>query len=72
MMDDFFIFFRSSEGAKFLDEFVIDVKSEMNLFLSSTSPQECLFSQTRIATTVCQYYFLFLGRISRWVNITET
>ena len=47
---------------------MIDVKSEINLFLSSTSPQDCLFSQTRIATTVCQYYFLFLGRISRQVD----
>ncbi len=62
---DFLVRSKSAEGERVLDEFVIDIQNEMNLFLSSTAPQDCLFSPTRIATTVCQYYFLFLGRMSR-------
>jgi rapamycin-insensitive companion of mTOR len=63
---DFLVRSKSPEGTRFLDDFVIDITNEINLFLSSTSPpQDCLLSPTRIATTVCQYYFLFLGRLSR-------
>ena len=32
---------------------------------NAESAHDCLFSPTRIATTGCQYYFLFIGRLSR-------
>ena len=32
---------------------------------NAESAHDCLFSPTRIATTGCQYYFLFIGRMSR-------
>ena len=32
---------------------------------NAESAHDCLFSPTRVATTGCQYYFLFIGRMSR-------
>jgi hypothetical protein len=42
-----------------------DIKNQLTLLVSSESSHDCLFSPTRIATTACQYYFLFIGRLSQ-------
>ena len=48
-----------------LDEFLTDIKNQFGLLVSAESTHDCLFSPTRIASTSCQYYFLFLGVLSR-------
>lgn len=46
-----------------LDELLLDIRNQLKLVTTSSS--DSLFSPTKIATTVCQYYFLFIGRLSR-------
>ena len=53
------------EATKLLDDFLSDVQDKFRSLSSSTSAHDCLMSPTRIATTACQYYFLFMGRLSR-------
>ena len=53
------------EAGKLLDDFLSDVQDNFRSLSSSTSAHDCLLSPTRIATTACQYYFLFMGRLSR-------
>ena len=37
----------------------------------SDSAHDCLLSPTRVATTGCQYYFLFIGRLSKSIRGRE-
>ncbi|QQP39536.1 Rapamycininsensitive companion of mTORlike, partial [Caligus rogercresseyi] len=54
-----------NEGSKILDELLADIHYYIKAVISSESPHDCLISPTRIATTASQYYFLFLGHLSR-------
>ena len=40
-------------------------------FIFPDSAHDCLLSPTRVATTGCQYYFLFIGRLSKSVRGRE-
>ena len=62
---DFLLKEPSAEATKLLDEFLSDVYDHFRALASSPSAHDCLMSPTRIATTACQYYFLFMGRLSR-------
>jgi rapamycin-insensitive companion of mTOR len=55
----------SNESEHILDDFLKDIQDCLASLISSESAHDCLFSPTRVATTGCQYYFLFLGRLSR-------
>lgn len=62
---DFLVEAGSSEALRILDEFLHDIHDCFVALMDSKSLHDCLFSPTRVATTSCQYYFLFLGRLSR-------
>jgi len=49
------------EAGPYLDELLAAIKSHLQSPFSS----DAIFSPTRLATTASQYYFLFLGRLSR-------
>ena len=62
---DFLISEHSTELSKILDNFLSDVKSNFQALIDSASTHDCFLSPTRVATTTCQFYFLFIGRLSR-------
>ncbi len=66
IMLEFLLKSKSSEARRLLDEFLLEMKNQFQLLIGSkTSSPDCLFSPTRVATTACQFYFLFIGRLSR-------
>jgi hypothetical protein len=56
------------ESHNIFDDLVVDIRNQLNLLISSTSAHDCLFSPTKVGSTACQYYFLFLGLLSRTVE----
>ncbi len=47
------------------------LKSFLNIFFFSYYTYDCLFYPTRVSITGCQYYFLFIGRLSKSVRGRE-
>ena len=62
---DFLVSDHSIELSKMLDNFLSDVKSNFQALIDAASTHDCFLSPTRVATTTCQFYFLFIGRLSR-------
>ena len=62
---DFLVSYQSLELSKILDDFLSDIQNNFKVLISSPSTHDCFLSPTRVATTACQYYFLFIGRLSR-------
>lgn len=52
----------------YLDDFLMDLKNHLSILTSSNSWHDCLLSPTKVASTNCQHYFLFLGRLTRSSN----
>lgn len=47
---------------KYLKEFVDDLNFHLNAILTNKSAHDCLFSPQHMMSTMCQQYFLFIGR----------
>lgn len=47
---------------KYLREFVDDLNFHLNAILTNKSAHDCLFSPQHMLSTMCQQYFLFIGR----------
>lgn len=62
---DFLVEATSPEADKILDDFLKDFQDCLLSLIHSDSAHECHLSPTRVATSGCQYYFLFIGRLSR-------
>ena len=62
---DFLIEADSFEALRILDEFLKDVQDCFNIVIQADNANECILAPAKLATTVCQYYFLFIGRLSR-------
>ena len=62
---DFLVSEHSMELSSILDSFLSDVKSNFQALIDAASTHDCFLSPTRVATTTCQFYFLFIGRLSR-------
>ena len=54
----------SEEVVTIFDEFLGEIQQNFRLLIESKSVHECPFSPTKIATTCCQYYFFFVGKLS--------
>lgn len=50
------------ECVKYLKEFVDDLKFHLDAILTNKSAHDCLFSPQHMMSTMCQQYFLFVGR----------
>ena len=53
-----------AECEKILSEFLEDLSTSVRSISSAPSAHDSLLSPGRLSTTVCQDYFLFLGRLS--------
>ncbi|GLH11487.1 Rapamycin-insensitive companion of mTOR [Gryllus bimaculatus] len=53
------------EGQKMLSEFLADLWLQVDAITSSRSAHDCLFSPQHVANSLCQDYFLFIGRLCR-------
>ncbi|XP_071443779.1 rapamycin-insensitive companion of mTOR isoform X2 [Hetaerina americana] len=53
-----------AESGKFLGEFLADLAKNLQMITSSNSAHDALFSPNQMSTSLCRYYFLFLGRLS--------
>ena len=62
---DFLIEANSPEAGRVLEDFLKDFQDCLISLIHSDSAHDCLLSPTRVATTGCQYYFLFIGRLSK-------
>uniref|UniRef100_A0A0K2V7N4 Rapamycininsensitive companion of mTORlike [Saccoglossus kowalevskii] n=1 Tax=Lepeophtheirus salmonis TaxID=72036 RepID=A0A0K2V7N4_LEPSM len=62
---DFLLKCGSGEGSRILDELLSDIHYYFKAVISAESAHDCLISPTKIASTACQYYFLFIGHLSR-------
>lgn len=58
----------SAESSIILNEFFVDLKNQLSLLISSTSTHDCLLSPSKVGSSACQYYFIFIGMLSRTVN----
>lgn len=47
---------------KYLREFVEDLNVQLDAILTKNSAHDCLFSPQHMMSTMCQQYFLFIGR----------
>ena len=48
-----------------LDSLIGDIIKCVEELICSNNPHNCVLSPTRLTNTACQFYFLFLGRLSR-------
>ena len=62
---DFLVEAASFEADKILDDFLKDFQDCIISLIHSDSAHDCLLSPTRVASSGCQYYFLFIGRLSK-------
>lgn len=55
-------------------ELLTDIWQHIDAITTSKSAHDCLFSPQNVLNTLCQYYFLFIGRFShsskglRWLD----
>ena len=61
-------FFFKLECEKILAEFLDDLSTVIRDITIVQSAHDCLLSPGRMATTACQDYFLFIGRLSSTAN----
>lgn len=54
-----------NECVRFLREFANDVHFHLDAILTARSAHDCLFSPQHMVSTMCQQYFLFVGRLCR-------
>lgn len=54
-----------TEGQKLLSEFLADLWLQIDAITSSRSAHDCLFSPQHVSNSLCQDYFLFIGRLCR-------
>ncbi|KAJ9598512.1 hypothetical protein L9F63_010802, partial [Diploptera punctata] len=54
-----------AEGMKLLTELVSDICIQIEAITSSKSAHDCLFSPQHMSNSICQDYFLFIGRLCR-------
>lgn len=52
------------DGARFLNELIVDIADQMSSIRLAESAHDCLFSPRHVSTTCCQKYFLFIGQLS--------
>ncbi|XP_063227632.1 rapamycin-insensitive companion of mTOR [Bacillus rossius redtenbacheri] len=53
------------EGGKLLAELLGDISVQIDAILTSKSAHDCFFSPQQVTSSVCQDYFLFIGRLCR-------
>ncbi|XP_066994227.2 rapamycin-insensitive companion of mTOR [Anabrus simplex] len=53
------------EAAKLLTELLADIWVQLEAITSSKSAHDCLFSPQHVSNSLCQDYFLFIGRLCR-------
>ncbi|XP_046984569.1 rapamycin-insensitive companion of mTOR isoform X2 [Schistocerca americana] len=53
------------EGGKLLPELLADIWQHIDGITSSKTAHDCLFSPQNMQNSLCQYYFLFIGRMCR-------
>ncbi|XP_046400699.1 rapamycin-insensitive companion of mTOR isoform X2 [Ischnura elegans] len=61
---EFLIEADEAESGKFLGELLADIANNIQSISSSSSAHDALFSPHQMSTSLCRYYFLFLGRLS--------
>ncbi|XP_021912957.1 rapamycin-insensitive companion of mTOR isoform X2 [Zootermopsis nevadensis] len=54
-----------AEGMKLLNELLADMWVQIDAITSCKSAHDCLFSPQHMSNSVCQDYFLFIGRLCR-------
>jgi rapamycin-insensitive companion of mTOR len=59
----FFCF--QAEGGKLLNELLADIWLQIDAITSSKSAHDCLFSPQHVSNSLCQNYFMFIGRLCR-------
>lgn len=52
-----------NESVKYLSELIDDINHHLDAILTSRSSHDCLFSPAHMISTMCQQYFLFIGRM---------
>lgn len=52
------------ECSKLLGELLQDLDSQFEMVLNSKSIHDCLFNPQNVTNTLCQDYFLLIGRLS--------
>nr|CAD7403074.1 unnamed protein product [Timema cristinae] len=53
------------EGSKLLTELLSDISTNIDVLMTSKSAHDCFFSPHHVTSSVCQDYFLFIGRLCR-------
>lgn len=53
------------ESIRLLTDLFSDINTHLMSILTSRSAHECLFSPQHMSNTMCQHYFLFIGRMCR-------
>lgn len=53
------------ECIRLLTDLFSDINTHLMAILTSRSAHDCLFSPHHMSTTMCQQYFLFIGRMCR-------
>uniref|UniRef100_T1J225 peptidylprolyl isomerase n=1 Tax=Strigamia maritima TaxID=126957 RepID=T1J225_STRMM len=62
---NFLVLIREVEGAKIMEEFLIDLGDCLSKVIAERAPLDAIFSPSRMMTTLSQCYFLFVGRLTR-------
>lgn len=69
------LFVTQGEASKLLAELIGDISGHIQSILQAESAHECLFSPHNVTHSMCQVYFLLIGRLchfSKGVKVLET
>ena len=58
-------FFPQLECVRLLTDLFSDIHGQLMAVTTSRSAHDCLFSPQHMSSTMCQQYFLFIGRMCR-------
>lgn len=62
---DWLLSINSLESLRLLTDFFTDVATQLLAVTTSNRAHDCLFSPQHMNNTMCQQYFLFIGRMCR-------
>lgn len=62
---DWLLFINPFESVRLLTDFFTDVATQLLAVTTSNRAHDCLFSPQHMNNTMCQQYFLFIGRMCR-------
>lgn len=59
------------DSIRLLTDFFTDISGQLLSISTSRSAHDCLFSPQHMSSTMCQQYFLFIGRMSKYEHGTS-